>query len=297
MRISTNSIFEAGTTQLGSLQSQLARTQQQLSTNRRMLTAADDPIASARALEVTQSQSMNTQFATNRQNARAALSQEELALQGVTDVLQNAQTLAVQAGNPALSQTDRESLAIELSGLLDEMVGLANRTDGAGGYLFSGNKSGTQPFSQTASGAQYNGDQGGRQLQVGSARQMAIGNPGSAVFESNVTGNGSFKTRAAAGNTGAGLISAGLVTDAAKLTGHNYTLAFTIAGTPAATTYTVTDTTTGAMVPPAPAVPDQPFQPGSRLPSTAWRSTSRAPPPAATSSRSSQAARNRCSPP
>ena len=265
MRISTNSIFEAGTTQLGSLQTQLAKTQQQLSTNRRLLTAADDPIASARALEVTQSQSMNTQFATNRQNARASMSQEELALQGVTDVLQNAQTLAIQAGNPALSQSDRESLGIELSGLLDEMVGLANRNDGAGGYLFSGNKSGTQPFSPTATGAQYNGDQGGRQLQVGSARLMAIGNPGSAVFENNVTGNGSFKTRAAADNTGAGVISGGLVTDASQLTGHNYTLAFTVAGTPAATTYTVTDTTTGATVPPAPAVPDQPFQPGQQI--------------------------------
>jgi flagellar hook-associated protein 3 FlgL len=260
MRISTNSIFEAGTTQLGSLQTQLARTQQQLSTNRRMLTAADDPIASARALEVTQSQSINTQFVTNRQNARASLSQEELALQGATNAVQNAQELVVRAGNPALSQSDRESLGIELSGLIEDMVGVANRDDGTGGFLFGGYKSSTQPFTQTASGATYNGDQGARQLQVASARQMPISDSGSAVFENNVTGNGSFKTRAGAGNAGTGVISSGLVADGAKVTGHTYSLAFAVGGTPAATTYTVTDTTTGATVPPAPAVAAQPFQ-------------------------------------
>jgi flagellar hook-associated protein 3 FlgL len=74
LRISTSSIYDAGTSQLNTLQSQIAKTQMQLSTNKRNLTAADDPIAAARALEVTQSQSMNTQFATNRSNANASLS-------------------------------------------------------------------------------------------------------------------------------------------------------------------------------------------------------------------------------
>lgn len=265
MRISTNSIFEAATTQLGSLQSQMAKTQQQLSANRRVLTAADDPIATARALELTQSQSINTQFVTNRQNARASMSQEEMALQGATDVLYSARDITVRAGNPALSQADRESLAIELSGRIDDLVALANSSDGAGGYLFGGYKSGTLPFTRTASGAQYNGDQGARQLQVASARQMAISDSGSTVFENNVTGNGSFKTRAAALNSGAGVISSGVVTDAAKLTGHNYALVFSVGGTPATTTYTVTDTTAGVTIPAPPALPDQPFQAGQQI--------------------------------
>ena len=79
MRISTRTIFDMGSTQITSLSSAMARTQQQLSTGRKNLTAADDPIASARALEVTQSQSINTQFVTNRSNAKNFLSQEELA--------------------------------------------------------------------------------------------------------------------------------------------------------------------------------------------------------------------------
>ena len=83
MRISTNSIYATSTAQLGTLQSQLARTQMQLSTNKKLLAPSDDPIASARALEVTQSQSINAQYSTNRANARSALSQEEVSLNGV----------------------------------------------------------------------------------------------------------------------------------------------------------------------------------------------------------------------
>ena len=66
MRISTSTMYESGATRLSELQSSLMRTQQQISANRRILTPADDPVASARALEVTQSQSINKQFATNR---------------------------------------------------------------------------------------------------------------------------------------------------------------------------------------------------------------------------------------
>lgn len=248
MRISTNTIFETGTGQLGTLQSSIAKTQLQLSTNRRMITAADDPIASARALEVTQSQSINTQFGTNRQNARSSLSQVEQALGGVTLLLQDVQTLTVNAGNGALSQADRLSLATELSGRLDDLLGLANTADGAGGYLFAGYRSTTLPFTQTPAGAQYQGDQGQRQLQVGSSRQLAISDSGSSVFENNITGNGSFVTAQVAGNTGSGIVSSGSVSDAAALTGHNYSLAFQVAGSPAVTTYTVTDTSTGLPV-------------------------------------------------
>jgi flagellar hook-associated protein 3 FlgL len=248
MRISTATIFETGTNQLGTLQNNIAKTQLQLSTNRRMLTAADDPIASARALEVTQSQSVNTQYATNRQNARSSLSQVELALGGVTLLVQDVQTLTVNAGNGSLSQADRVSLATELQGRLDDLLGLANSADGAGGYLFAGYRSTTLPFTQTPAGAQYQGDQGQRQLQVGSSRQLAISDSGSSIFENNVTGNGTFVTSQNPANTGSGIVSTGSVSDAAALTGHDYQIAFQVVGTPPATTYTITDTTTGLPV-------------------------------------------------
>jgi len=260
LRISTNAIFQAGTTQINTLQSQMAKTQMQLSTNKRMLTAADDPIGSAKALELTQSQSMNTQFGTNRTNASSSLSMVDKTLQDVTSQITDIQSIIVTAGNAGYSDSDRAALATELEGRMADLLGSANTTDGTGTYLFSGYRTTTQPFTQTPTGATYQGDQGQRTLQVGSARKLAISESGSAIFEANVTGNGTFVTQATTGNTGSGIIAPGAVTDTTQLTGHDYSIAFTVTGTPAATTYTVTDNVTGTAL-----QSDQPYTAGAAI--------------------------------
>lgn len=249
MRISTLSIYGNATAQLNTLQSALARTQMQLSTERRILTPADDPVASARALEVSQSKEMNAQFATNRASARSSLTTVEGSLQNAGDLLQDIQQLAVNAGNGSMLPQDREALAVELEGRLEDLLGVANTTDGAGGYLFSGYMATTQPFTRTPGGAAYQGDQGQRQLQVGASRKIPLSASGAAVFENNPTGNGTFQTQAAPGNTGAAIISSGSVTDRALASaGRDYKLSFAVTGTPAVTTYSVVDTTTGTDV-------------------------------------------------
>lgn len=262
LRISTNAIFQAGTTQLNTLQGQMAKTQMQLSTNKRMLTAADDPIGSAKALELTQSQSMNTQFGTNRTNANSSLSMVDKTLQDVTAQITEIQTMIVTAGNAGYSDSNRAALATELEGRLKDLIGMANTTDGTGTYLFSGYKTTTQPFTQTPTGATYQGDQGQRTLQVGSARKMPISESGSAVFEANVTGNGTFVTQATTGNQGSGVIAPGSVTDATKVTGHDYAIAFKVTGSPAATTYTVTDNSTS---PASTVLGNQPYTAGAAI--------------------------------
>ena len=263
MRISTLSIYNNATSQLNSLQSALARTQNQLSTNRRILTPADDPVASARALEVSQSKEMNSQFATNRASARSSLSMVEGALQNAGDLLQDIQQLTVNAGNGAMQPQDREALATELEGRLEDLLGVANMTDGAGGYLFSGYMATTQPFTRTPAGAAYQGDQGQRQLQVGASRKIPLSASGSAVFENNPTGNGVFQTQAAKDNKGAAIISSGAVVDRPQANmGSSYELTFTVAGTPAVTTYTVVDSATGTAVP---GHDNQPYEPGKTI--------------------------------
>ncbi len=251
MRVSTTGIFEAGINQIGVLQSNLAKTQLQMSTGKRNLTAADDPIAASRALEIVQSQSINEQFAVNRLNANSSLSQVESSLASATTLMHDVKQLAINAGHGGLSDADRASLATDLRGRLDDLLAIANTADGAGGYLFSGFRSTTLPFIKTATGAQYQGDQGQRLLQVGSSRNIPISNSGNAIFEGNVTGNGTFVTAAgsAPANTGSGIVSIGSVTNAAQLTGNSYTITFNVsATTPAVTTFDIMNDTTGTPV-------------------------------------------------
>lgn len=237
MRISTNTLFETGSARLSDLQARLQKTQVQLSTGRRIMTPADDPVGASQALDLTQAQGVNSQYATNRQGAKNSLNQEESTLAGATSLLQDMKTLVVQAGNTVLSNADRASIAIDLRGRLDDLIALSNDKDGTGAYLFAGYQTSTPAFSKTATGAQYQGDQGQRFAQVGSARQIALSDSGDAVFERNKT----IVTAAAGANTGSGTISVGAVVAPTLLTGDSYSVNFTGTGT----TYDVVDTTTG----------------------------------------------------
>lgn len=243
MRLSTNTIHEQGVNSILKQQEALLHVQQQVSTGRRVLTPADDPTAAALALDVKQASALNTQYAENRTAAASQLGFVEGVLDGITNLIQNVQTATVSAGNAAFSDAERLSIARELRGRFNELVGFANSTDATGQFLFSGFQGDTKPFTQTATGIQYNGDQGERLVQIGATRQIAANSSGTDLFERIKNGNGVFATSADSTNTGSGVIDTGIVVSPANLTGDNYQISFTVAS--GVTTYDVTDTTTG----------------------------------------------------
>ena len=246
MRISTNTIYETGTNLMLQQQDTLIKTQQQLSTGRRILTPSDDPIASAQVLNITQSASINKQYSVNRDSASSSLGLEDNVLKQVTSLLQDVHESAVYAGNASLSDADKKALAMELRGRLESLVGLANATDEKGQFLFSGYQTNTKPFVLTGLDVQYMGDQGQRLIQVGPTRQLAVSDSGTDVFDRIKNGNGVFATAADSSNTGTGVINVGSVITPASLTGDNYEINFTVAA--GVTTYDIVDTTTGSPV-------------------------------------------------
>lgn len=225
MRISTNTMFEAGMARMNDSQAKLLKLQQQISTGRRVQSPADDPVGSARALNLTQAQELNAQFTVNRKHARSALSQEEGVLQQVTGLIQDLKAAIVQAGNPALDNDQRKFIAVDLQNRYDELVNLANSRDGLGNYLFSGYQITKAPYVQNASGLQFTGDQGQTVMQIDSARQIAVSDSGDAVFD-NVASTGTFVSGVAAGNAGSGAVSRLSVVDGRALTGHQYDIVF-----------------------------------------------------------------------
>jgi flagellar hook-associated protein 3 FlgL len=247
MRISTSTIYNANVSLLNQQQAKLLHTQQQIASQRRILTPADDPIASARALEVSQADVSNSQYATNRNVAQHSTSMSEGILQSVTSLLQEVRTVAVNAGSGVLNNSDKQTLASDLSGRLEDLLALANSTDGVGNYLFSGFQGKTQPFASTNAGVQYQTDDGQRMIQVSSSRQLAASDSGADIFMRIKNGNGTFTTQAAPANVGSGIVSSGAVTNPALLTGNNYQVTFSV--TAGVTTYGVTNTTPGALVP------------------------------------------------
>jgi len=188
MRISTNTLYQAGFAKLSDLQSNQAKLQQQIATGRRILSPSDDPIASARALEVSHEKNVNTAFADTRKVAQLKLNTLEANLTSVTNLLVATQSSLVAAGNGALSNAERKIIGTELQGSLEALLGLANTKDAAGNFIYSGFKSDTASFTPTPTGATYNGDSQQQLLQVDPQRQMSVNVTGDSLFmnDSNV---------------------------------------------------------------------------------------------------------------
>lgn len=213
MRVSTQGTYLSGLSAMQRLQSALDTTQRQISSGRRILTPSDDPIASARALEIRESIGRLDQFTRNAGIVTNRLSQEESVLGSVNNSLQRVRELSLQASNATQSDESRKLIAVEVRQQLGQLVQLANQRDGNGEFLFSGNLSSTQPVARSGTDYFYNGDQGQRFIQIGEGRQVADGDSGAAVFFAIRGGNGAFEATAAASNSGTGVIGASSVVD------------------------------------------------------------------------------------
>jgi flagellar hook-associated protein 3 FlgL len=183
MRIGTLQMFRQGVNSILDQQTQLAHTQNQLSTGKRIVNPSDDPIGSAQLIGLSESLRITEQYQRNGQMAQSRLEQEDTVLGSVVDNLQRARELAVQGLNDSNSVADRTAIALEVRQILGEVLALANRKDGNGQQLFSGFQVQTVPFTDNGAGNfSYAGDTGQRQLQIGSGRQVADGDSGQAVF-------------------------------------------------------------------------------------------------------------------
>ena len=194
MRISTNTIYELGVTAIQKQQVDLIKSQQQLSTGKRVLTPSDDPIAAAQALEIGQTQAINRQYSKNADTAQSSLQLEESTLNGVVNLIQDVRQRVVNSGDPTLSSTDLQAFGSELTNSYQQLLSLANSTDGNGKYLFSGFAGGTQPFTQTSGAGVYAGDQGQRTIQIGASRTIEVSDSGQNIFKPGVSGQDLFET-------------------------------------------------------------------------------------------------------
>jgi flagellar hook-associated protein 3 FlgL len=240
MRVSTNQIFRAGLTGVVDQQSRLARSQQNLMTGLRVNTAADDPAAAATAATLDHRVNDIAQYDRNIGAARASLEVQELALGRVTDRMHRLREIAIAAENAVLSPRDLGSFAIEVAQIRDEMLDLANSRDSAGRYAFAGYQAQTRPFTDVAGSVVYAGDDGLRELQVGSSRFVVASEPGNRVFEGIRPGNGTYRIDLNPANSGSAVIRDEGLQPAGGFAG-NYEIRFT-----ADDTFDVVDLASGA---------------------------------------------------
>lgn len=257
MRISSSQYFNMNVASMSDQQSTLATMYQQISSGKRILTASDDPLGTAQAVQLTLKSGALAQYTTNQTAALSSLQQEDSTLGSVSGVLQSIQTQIVHAGDGSLTDGDRTSIANSIQGLRDQLFSLANTTDSNGNYIFSGLKGGSTAFTNNPSGvgAKYSGDFGQRTMQISEGRTIPVGDTGVSIFQSvspteSAPVSSAGPNTSGTPNTGTGTIGPVSVTDTSNAgNASQYKITFAVSSTDGSTSYSITSTPPDSTLP------------------------------------------------
>ena len=216
IRISTANMYLNSEQGINADQSALMTTEAELASGKQINSPADNPVGAAQASLLQSDLTQLGQYTSNQAQATHLLNSASSTLTQAVDVMQSVNTTLVQAGN-GTNDTDRSALAAQLQQDLNQLVGLANTSDGQGGYLFGGSVNSTPPFVQNGNDASYVGDNTVPGVQISQTRSEQVKVSGAAVFMDVPTGNGTFVTAAGSAKNGTEASSSGMVTSPSAL--------------------------------------------------------------------------------
>lgn len=257
MRVSTSQIYSIVNIGMSNAQTAINKTQEQMSTGKRVLSPADDPVASTTILQLNAELSRVQQYTKNIDAGSNSLNLEETALDSVVNLIQRMQELAVRAGNTAvLTRSDYQALASEVESRTQELLNLQNTRNASGQYIFSGYQGSTQSFIDVGGGNfKYQGDDGQLRIQASATVTVGVSDSGKRIFVDVPSGNKTIATSASSANQSqpAAFISAGDVIDQVafdKFYPENMQVTFNAVSdvVPPSPNYTITERSTGKVI-------------------------------------------------
>ena len=223
MRIATSQAYDATINTLMKRQREMSDSQVQLTSGKRVSSASDDPAAAARAERALATIARVDASQRGVQASDALMTQTEGALADAGNLLQRAREALVAAGNASYTDTERKTLSTELRSIREQLLVVANRSDGGHGFMFGGQGSQQAPFVDSPGGVQFRGSAGQARAADGEGLPLTV--DGNAIWLSARTGNGVFETRVISA-TGTAWVDGGTVSNPSALTGSTYTINF-----------------------------------------------------------------------
>lgn len=174
MRITASNATDAAVQQLQSRQEAMSRAQEQLVSGKRVLRASDDPAAAATAERALAAESRSAARQRALEASRNSMQLAEGALGDAAELVQQAREQIVAAGNGSWTDAERAIAAQALRGLRDDLLAVANRSDGTGRYLFGGQGGTTPPLVDTGAGVIYTATAGHLRAATGEPTALSM---------------------------------------------------------------------------------------------------------------------------
>lgn len=170
------------TAAFGRLDTRIADLQTRISEGRNDPRPSADPARSARLSAAEDQRALLARFSGAVERAGERLALTDTTLGEIGAVTRRLGEIALRAASDSTPMTERASLGTELASLRQTLVDLGNARDGSGRPLFSGYRTGVDPFVEGPDGVLYQGDGGKHRLRVSESARVATGLNGAEVF-------------------------------------------------------------------------------------------------------------------
>jgi len=122
------------------VQGKLAKAQAQMAQGKQVIAPSDAPDQASSITRLKGILAKQASYTQALESTRTRFQAEETALGNVSDGLLRMRELAIQAANDTMGPVERQALGIEMAGLRDQIVSLANTQDAGGAYIYAGSR-------------------------------------------------------------------------------------------------------------------------------------------------------------
>ena len=173
-------------------QARLQRTQEQLAAGTEILSPSDDPVSSARIMTIQSELSRIERYQRNADTANAELRTIESTLANVEQVVMRVQELALRGNNGTLNAEDKRVIALEISGLREQLIAISKTQNESGEFIFSGSRTDAAPYDEVGGELQFVGDDLLRSVNLASAITLETRVSAESVFGASGAGDQSL---------------------------------------------------------------------------------------------------------
>lgn len=202
MRISSLTYLTGSLNGMQNNQAAIARLNERLASDTRIISPKDDPLATGKALDLSNRVALRDQHLANQQKAELSLQYESTVLSALRGVLEKVTQQIVET-NGNQTQDLRAQYAALVNGAYSQAKDLANTRDPEGRYIFGGFNTGTVPYSHvqaygtattdspkatyggTPYGASATAPAGVRSIEVATGRNIQVNDNLDVMFQSN----------------------------------------------------------------------------------------------------------------
>lgn len=159
----------------------LARSQEQLSTSKRILRPSDDPNSMGQFLSIKSYLTYMEQYNQNIDDGLNYLNLSDSSMGTLGDILAKANEYTIQAANDTYSAEQRAAIARQIDKMIDQVVDLGNSSVGDK-FIYAGTKNDAIPFKRVGDTIIYSGDTNEVRREVLAGTSYRIDSPGIGVL-------------------------------------------------------------------------------------------------------------------